>query len=195
MALRCFIAVTLPAPLKQSVGEMMRSLGETGADVKWVPEQNLHLTLKFLGAIGEEKIEEMTGALRKKLSPYRPFYITIGGVGCFPGGRHPRVIWVGIQEYGPLEDIYREVEGVMKQFGYPPEDRPFSPHLTIGRVRSGKRLAEVLKRLDELRAVDIGEFEVKGVTFMKSELKPGGAEYSSLAEIQLEGNNGDQGDE
>lgn len=195
MALRCFIAVTLPAPLKQSVGKIMRGLSETGADVKWVPEQNLHLTLKFLGATGEEKIEEMTGALRKKLSPYPPFYITIGGVGSFPGGRHPRVIWVGIQEHWPLEDIYRAVEGVTTRLGYPPEDRPFSPHLTIGRVRSGKRLAEVLKRLDELQAADIGEFEVKGVTLMKSELKPGGAEHSSLAEILLEGNNGDQGDE
>ena len=195
MALRCFIAVALPAALQQSVGKMIRGLSETGADVKWVPEQNLHLTLKFLGATGEEKIEEMTGALRKKLSPYHPFYITIGGVGSFPGGRHPRVIWVGIQEYGPLEDIYREVEDVMTQHGYPPEDRPFSPHLTIGRVRSGKRLAEVLKRLEELRAVSFDEFEVKGVTLMKSELKPGGAEYSSLAEIPLEGNNGDQGDE
>ncbi|MDA8242082.1 MAG: RNA 2',3'-cyclic phosphodiesterase [Nitrospiraceae bacterium] len=195
MALRCFIAVALPAAVKQSVGKMIRGLSETGADVKWVPEQNLHLTLKFLGATGEEKIEEMSGALRKKLSPYRPFYITIGGVGSFPGGRHPRVIWVGMQDYAPLEDIYREVEGVMTQLGYPQEDRPFSPHLTIGRVRSGKRLMEVLKRLDELRAVSFDEFEVKGVTLMKSELKPGGAEYSSLAEIPLEGNNGDQGDE
>jgi 2'-5' RNA ligase len=191
MALRCFIAVTLPAPLKQSVGKMMKSLRETGADVRWVPEENLHLTLKFLGATGEEQMEGITGALRKKISPHPPFYITIGGVGCFPGGRHPRVIWVGIQEYGPLEDIYRAVEDVMTQFGYPPEDRPFSPHLTIGRVRSGKRLAEALKRLDEFRAVVFDEFEVKGVTLMKSELKPGGAEYSSLAEIPLEGRNVD----
>ncbi len=190
MALRCFIAVTLPAPLKQSVGKMMRSLRETGADVKWIPEQNLHITLKFLGATDEEKIEEITGALRKKISPRPAFYITIGGVGSFPGGRHPRVIWVGIQEYGPLEYIYSDVEEAMTKFGYPPEDRPFSPHLTIGRVRSGKRLPEVLKRLDELRAASFDGFEVKGVTLMKSDLKPGGAEYSSLAEIPLEGRNG-----
>jgi len=195
MALRCFIAVTLPASLKQSVGKMIGSLRDAGADIKWIPEENLHLTLKFLGATGEEKIGEIAGALRKKISPHRPFYITIGGVGCFPGGRHPRVIWVGIQEYGPLEDIYRAAEDVMAQFGYPPEDRPFSPHLTIGRVRSGKRLAEGLKRLEEFRTVGFDEFEVKGVTLMKSELKPGGAEYSSLAEIPLEGRNGDQGDE
>jgi 2'-5' RNA ligase len=190
MALRCFLAVPLPSPLKQSVGKMMRGLREAGADVKWVPEQNLHITLKFLGATDEEKIEEITGALRKKISPRPAFYITIGGVGRFPGGRHPRVIWVGIQEYGPLEYIYSDIEDVMKKIGYPPEDRPFSPHLTIGRVRSGKRLPELLIRLDEFRAASFDGFEVKGVTLMKSELKPGGAEYSSLAEIPLEGRNG-----
>lgn len=192
MALRCFIAVTLPASLKQAVGSVTNSLKETGADVKWVPEENLHLTMKFLGATDEGKVDEITGALRKKISPRPPFYIKIGGVGSFPGGRHPRVIWVGIQENGHLEDIYQSVEDVMRKFGYPPEDRPFSPHLTIGRVRSGKRLSEMLKKLDEFRAADFAELEVKGVTLMKSELKPGGAEYSSLAEIPLEGGiNGD----
>jgi 2'-5' RNA ligase len=191
MALRCFIAITIPGTLKQSLGGVVKRLRETGADIKWVPETNLHLTVKFLGYTEEEKVDEITGALRKKLSPHPPFYIKIGGIGCFPAGRHPRVIWVGLQEYGPLEEIYQGVEGVMTKYGYRPEDRPFSPHLTIGRVRSGKNLAEVLKRLDEFREVSFGELEVKGVALMKSELKPGGAEHSTLAEIPLEGNNGD----
>jgi 2'-5' RNA ligase len=191
MALRCFIAVTLPALLRQSLGGLTKSLKETGADVKWVAEGNLHITLKFLGATDGEKVDGITAALRKKLSPHPPFYIKIGGVGCFPGGRHPRVIWVGIQDYGPLEGIYSETEAVMAQFGYPSEDRPFSPHLTVGRVRSQTKVAELLKRMEEFRTADFGELEVKGVALMKSELKPGGAEYSSLAEIPLEGNNGD----
>ncbi|MDA8431519.1 MAG: RNA 2',3'-cyclic phosphodiesterase [Nitrospiraceae bacterium] len=191
MALRCFIAVALPPPLKQSIEKVVAALRDAGGDVKWVPGENVHLTLKFLGETGEEKIGGIIEALRRKLSPYPPFYIRIGGVGSFPGGRHPRVIWVGFRERGRLEDIYRSVEEAVKEFGYPPEDRPFSPHLTVGRVRSGKRLAEVLKRLDEFREADFAELEVKGVTLMKSELKPGGAEYASLAEIPLEGKNGD----
>lgn len=191
MALRCFIAVALPGPLKRAVGEVILKLKESGADIKWVPHENLHLTLKFLGATGEELIGEIKGALNKKLSHYAPFYIKIGGVGYFPGGRTPRVIWVGIEEPGSLADIYADVENVMVKFGYPREERPFSPHLTIGRVRSPKRVAEVTRRLDEFRTVAFDEFVVREVTLMKSELKPGGAEYSGLAEISLEGKNGD----
>ena len=187
MALRCFIAVTLPGPLKRAVGEVIIKLKESGADIKWVPYENLHFTLKFLGATDEELIDEIKGALNKKLSHYAPFYIKIGGVGYFPGGRNPRVIWIGIEEQGSLADVYGDVEEVMLKFGYPREGRPFSPHLTIGRVRSPRRVAEVIKRLEEFRTIAFDGFEVKGVTLMKSELKPGGAEYTGLAEISLEG--------
>jgi 2'-5' RNA ligase len=187
MALRCFIAVTLPEPLKQSLAGVSNSLKETGADVKWVRERNLHITLKFLGATGEERVEEIISSLRKKLSPSPSFYIRIGEVGSFPAGRHPRVIWIGIQDYGSLKEIYHAVEAVMTQFGYPPEDRPFSPHLTIGRIRSPRKVIELTRRMEEFRTTDFGEFKVEGVALMKSELKPGGAEYESLAEIPLEG--------
>ena len=190
MALRCFIAVTLPGPLKRAVGEVIIKLKESGADIRWVPYENLHFTLKFLGATDEELIDEIKGALNKKLSHYAPFYIKIGGVGYFPGGRNPRVIWIGIEEQGSLAEVYGDVEEVMLKFGYPREGRPFSPHLTIGRVRSPRRVAEAIKRLEEFRTIAFDGFEVKGVTLMKSELKPGGAEYSSLAEIPLEGRNG-----
>ncbi len=191
MALRCFIAISLPEPLKLALGEVIVKLRESGADIKWVPDKNLHLTLKFLGRTEEGQLDEIKSALHKKLSHYAPFYIKIGGVGYFPGGRNPRVIWVGIEEPGSLADIYTDFEDAMVKFGYPREGRPFSPHLTIGRVRSPKRVAEVIKRLDEFRTVAFDEFVVKGVTLMKSELKPGGAEYSALAEISLEGKNGD----
>ncbi len=187
MALRCFIAVGLPGPLKKAVGEVITKLRESGADIKWVSSENLHLTLKFLGSTDEELIEEIRGALSKKLSHYPPFYIKIGGVGYFQGGKNPRVIWIGIEEKGFLADIYRDVEEVMLKFGYPREVRPFSAHLTIGRVRSPRRIAEVIKRLDEFRDIAFDEFEVKAVALMRSELKQGGAEYSGLAEISLEG--------
>ncbi len=191
MALRCFIAVSLPGPLKRAIGDVIGKLRESGADIKWVPDENLHLTLKFLGETETERVDEIKNMLRKKLSHYAPFYIRIGGVGHFPGGKNPRVIWVGIEEPGMLEDIYRDVENAMEKLGYPREERPFSPHLTIGRVRSPKRVAEAIKRLEEFRSMSFDEFVVKEVTLMKSELKPGGAEYSGLAEISLEGKNDD----
>lgn len=183
--------MTLPDTLKKAVGEVIRKLREAGADVKWAPEENLHLTLKFLGRTSEEHLDEIKEALYKKLSHYAPFYIKIGGAGHFPQGKPPRIIWVGIEEPGSLADIYTDVESVMVKFGYPREDRLFSPHLTIGRVRSPKRTGEVIKRLNEFRTVAFDEFVVSRIVLMKSELKPGGAEYSGLAEISLEGKNGD----
>ncbi|SPQ01438.1 conserved hypothetical protein [Candidatus Sulfobium mesophilum] len=191
MALRCFIAVSLPDSLRNAVGEVIRKLKDTGADIRWVPGENLHLTLKFLGETKEELVNDIKNELSKKLSHYAPFYIKIGGVGYFPGGRNPRVIWVGLEEPGLLEDIYKDVENATTRLGYPSEERPFSPHLTIGRVRSPKRVAEVIRRLQEFHTVTFEEFIVKEVTLMKSELKPGGAEYSGLAEIPLEGKNDD----
>ncbi len=191
MALRCFIAVSLPATLRSAIGEVVGKLRGIGADIKWVSDENLHLTLKFLGETEEELVDEIRNALIDKLSHYAPFYIKIGGVGYFPGGRNPRVIWVGIEDPGVLEDIYKDIENAVAKLGYPREKRPFSPHLTIGRVRSPKRVAEVIRRLEEFRTITFDEFVVKEVTLMKSELKPGGAEYSGLAEIPLEGKNDD----
>ncbi len=191
MALRCFIAVSLPATLRSAIGEVVGKLRGIGADIKWVSDENLHLTLKFLGETDEELVDEIRNALIDKLSHYAPFYIKIGGVGYFPGGRNPRVIWVGIEDPGVLEDIYKDIENAVAKLGYPREKRPFSPHLTIGRVRSPKRVAEVIRRLEEFRAITFDEFVLREVTLMKSELKPGGAEYSGLAEIPLEGKNDD----
>ncbi len=185
--MRCFIAVTIPEPVKKAIGEVADVLRKSGADVKWVAAENIHITLKFLGSTDEEIIEDIKDALAARVSSYRPFYIRISGAGYFPPGRRPRVVWIGLGDSGVLEDLQRDVEGEMTRFGYPGEDRPFSPHLTIGRVRSDKRMTELLKRLDEFREKDFAEIEIKGITLMKSELKPAGAEYFSLAEIPFGG--------
>ena len=151
--------------------------------------ENIHITLKFLGNTDETLIESIREVLHKKISPYPPFYIKIAGVGYFPGGRHPRVIWVGLEDTGILQDIHKDIDKEMTRFGYQPETRPFSPHITIGRVRSARKMTEGLKKLEELRAVSFDDVYVKGLSLMKSELKPSGAQYFSLAEIPFEGGN------
>jgi 2'-5' RNA ligase len=187
MALRCFIAVTIPEPLKKAIEEATDVLRKSGADVKWVAAANIHITLKFLGSTDEEIIEGIKDSLAVTASSYRSFYIRISGAGYFPPGRHPRVVWIGLGEPGVLPDLQRAVETEMTKFGFQEEGRPFSPHLTIGRVRSDKRLTELLKRIEEFREKDFGEMEIRGITLMKSELKPAGAEYFSLAEIPFGG--------
>jgi RNA 2',3'-cyclic 3'-phosphodiesterase len=187
MALRCFIAVRIPESVKKAVAEAIDALRKSGADVKWVPAENIHITLKFLGSTDESVIEEIKESLYRRASAYRPFSVGISGTGYFPAGRRPRVVWVGIEDGGHLANIQRDVEKEMVRFGYPEEGRPFSPHLTIGRVRSDKRMTEMLKRLDAYRETGFGEMEIDGITLMKSELRPAGAVYSSLAEIPFGG--------
>jgi RNA 2',3'-cyclic 3'-phosphodiesterase len=187
MAVRCFIAVAIPEPVKKSIGEAADTLRESGADVKWVAADNIHITLKFLGSTDEEIIEDIKDALAQAVSSYRPFYVRISGAGHFPPGRHPRVVWIGLGDSGVLPDLHGHVDKAMRKFGFPEEGRPFSPHLTIGRVGSDKRMTELLKRLDEFHEKDFGVMEIKGITLMKSILKPAGAEYFSLAEIPFGG--------
>jgi 2'-5' RNA ligase len=187
MDLRCFIAVRIPGPLRKAITEVMDTLKKSGADVKWVPEENIHITLKFLGSTDEAIIEEIKESLHRSVAACRPFSIRIAGAGYFPAGRRPRVVWIGIDDAGALPDLLRDIEKEMVKFGYEEEKRPFSPHLTIGRVRSDKRMTEMLKRLDAFRETRFGEAEIREITLMKSELRPAGAEYSSLAEIPFGG--------
>jgi len=164
---------------------VITELKKTGADVKWVNAGNIHLTLKFLGNTDASLIPALADALSKKLSLYHAFYITIAGVGCFPSEKRPRVIWVGMKDSEVLANIQKDVDAVLTGFGFAPEVRSFSPHLTIGRVRSLKKIAELMTRIADFRMSDLGRVEVSAVHIMKSELKPAGAEYSSLVRIPL----------
>jgi len=183
MLLRCFIAIEIPETIRRAIADSIDSLKKSGAEVKWISPENIHITVQFLGETEESLIPTIKEALDKILSPYAPFYIKIADVGCFPDGRRPRVIWVGLGEAQPLINLQRDIAGEMIKFGYPKEERGFTPHVTIGRVKSHRNVGDLLKRLDEIKATSFSDFEVEKITLMKSELKPSGAIYHSLAEI------------
>jgi len=187
MTLRCFIAIEIPETIRRSIDDSITALKKSGAEVKWVARENIHLTVQFLGETEESLIPKIKEALDKKLSPYSPFYIRICDVGCFPDRKRPRVIWVGVEESRPLMDLYKDIADAMEGFGYNQEEKAFTPHITIGRVKSGRNMRELLMRLDEVRATRFSDFEVMNITLMKSELKPSGAKYYSLAEIPFGG--------
>ena len=187
MLLRCFIAIEIPETIKKSIADVIDTLKKSGSDVKWVSNDNIHITLQFLGETEESLIPDIKGALCKILAPYSPFYIKIADVGCFPSGRRPRVIWVGLKESQLLIHLYNDIASAMVKFGYQKEERGFTPHVTIGRVKSNRNLGELLRRLEEFKVTDFPDFVVKNVTLMKSELKPSGAKYYSLAEIPIGG--------
>jgi 2'-5' RNA ligase len=185
MNIRCFIAVHLTEEVRKSLADVISELRKSRADVKWVPAGNIHLTLKFLGSTDEALIPAIRESLSKKLSHYKPFYIKIADIGCFPSEKRPRVIWIGMEGADVLKAIQKDVDAEISKFGFAPDDRPFSPHLTIGRVRSTKNITELIEGFAEFKGVDFGEIEISSIHVMKSDLKPAGAEYSSLAEIPL----------
>ncbi|MDH4231236.1 MAG: RNA 2',3'-cyclic phosphodiesterase [Nitrospirota bacterium] len=187
MALRCFIAIEIPEGIRGHLSDIANILMKSGADVKWVSPENIHLTLQFLGITEEALIPKIKEALDKILAPYLPFYIKILDVGCFPDGRRPRVVWLGVEESQPLRNLYKDIADAMEKLGYKKEEREFTPHVTIGRVKSNRNILALARKLEEVRSVRFSDFEVRNITLMKSELKPSGAKYYSLAEIPFGG--------
>ena len=187
MALRCFIAIEIPEAIRGAIVSSIDSLKKAGADVKWVSPENIHITLQFLGETEEARIPLIKETLDKILLTYSPFYIKIAGVGCFPDSRRPRVIWVGAEEAQPVINLHGDIARGMADLGYREEERNFTPHLTIGRVKSNRNVRGLTGKIVEIREVRFSGFEVRNITLMKSELRPSGPIYSSLAEIPFGG--------
>lgn len=182
--------MNLPAPVKAGIMTSVEDLRKTGADVKWITEAHTHITLKFLGDTDEQLIPSLSEALVKKMSPYTPFYITISGLGCFPDKRRPRVLWVGVKDASGLIKVQKEIDDEMSGFGFLKDERDYSPHITVGRIRSQRGVTGLLKKLEEAGSVSFDGVLINGISLMKSELKPAGAEYTTLAEIPF-GRRGD----
>jgi 2'-5' RNA ligase len=188
MDLRCFIAIDLTVPIKNKLGELIDTLKKHTSDIKWVMSENLHLTLKFLGNTPEERIPEISGSLLSIISSYKPFYIKIYGTGVFPNKKTPRVIWAGVQDAEILRNLKRDIEKSMSAFGYEEENKEFTPHLTLGRVRSHKGMISIMNELSKFEGRDFGTIYVNGILLMKSELKPKGPEYTCLKELRCSQN-------
>ncbi len=185
MNLRCFIAIEIPGQIKGGIGELIDILKKHDVEVKWIIPENLHLTLKFLGTTPEDLIPKMRESLSGIVSSYEPFYIKIYGTGLFPNRKYPRVIWVGVEGSEILAKLSGDIDDAMSLFGYQKEDKEFRPHLTIGRVRSPKGILSIVNELENFKNKDFGAISVDSVKLMKSELKPKGAEYTCLQDLQF----------
>jgi 2'-5' RNA ligase len=161
--------------------------------INWTRPEGFHLTLKFLGNIAEDGITKIAQAIRGVTDGFSVFTVSIGEVGVFPHPRSPRVIWVGAKSAG--DDLVRLQDGIEKilvPLGFPPEDRPFHPHLTLGRIKSGdgrsglgfNKMA-LAQWLIENQKRECDRFEAKEVLLLKSDLQPGGAVYTPLARMKL----------
>ncbi|MBI3243344.1 MAG: RNA 2',3'-cyclic phosphodiesterase [Chloroflexi bacterium] len=191
--LRAFIAIEFSPTLRGRLKNVIASLSQaTPPDaVSWVKADNIHLTLKFLGNIPQTRIASISAALKEAVAPFDPFSFSVSGIGCFPNFKRPRVLWAGIDPAGAktLIELQARIENQVSPLGYPPEDRAFSPHVTLGRVRREARPEAAAKAGEAVRAqwqVELGTQRVNAVTLMKSELRPGGPVYTQLFIVALD---------
>src|SRR5262249_31476646 len=150
----------------------------TDAQVSWVRPSNVHLTLKFLGGVSQEKIEPLSEAVERASRNIPTFELEVGGTGCFPSVRSPRVLWVGLGSLpDPLVNLYDNLEQEVAALGFEREKRRFAPHLTIGRLRSPRNGAELAQKLIEI-GFEPQSFLAREVIVMRSQLKPTGSIYT-----------------
>lgn len=184
--MRTFIAIEIEPSIKEKISELINKLSQTGARVGWVKKESIHLTLKFLGEVDEKKIKEVSERLKEISSRTKPFKIRIEGAGWFPeGSLNPRVLWIGIKYPEQLRVLWKGIEKEMKELGFKEEERDFSPHITIGRVKEKERISAVLEILKKFMTTFFGETEVKSIVLFKSVLKPDGAEYTPIEKFNF----------
>ena len=177
--IRCFIAIDLPADLKEKLAEVQNLLKKTGANVKWVNSENIHLTIKFLGEIPGAKVREVRESL-KELT-FDKISVSVKNLGVFPNMRRLRVIWAGVDEgVEELKEFSSLVENQLHKIGFEREKRGFKPHLTIDRVRRPENLGKLKEALESVKEFEAGSFVADKFIFMQSELKPSGAVYTPI---------------
>ncbi len=164
------------------IASILSSLQSLGGDLKPVERENIHLTLKFLGNVSAPRLGEVKSSLQEVI--FSAFTAEIKGAGAFPNLNHMNVIWVGVNEgWSKVEQIYEQVEKLLSSLGFRRENRPFTPHITIARVRSGRKRDEVAKFLQRLTDESFGTITVDKVRLKQSILSSSGPKYSTLLEV------------
>ena len=176
--MRLFVAINLPADVRESIWEAAQPLRERNYPVRWVAPESQHVTMKFLGDIPEGRLGEIIEAVDASTTGAKPFTVPLADFGAFPAPSRPRVIWAGCEAVPPLELLQDQLERHMAALGFEIEGRPFRPHVTLGRVRRDARAADFAgfeALLDDLHFAT--ESVVRSLDLMESHLAPSGARY------------------
>jgi 2'-5' RNA ligase len=187
---RCFIAIELPDEIKAGLFQLQAQLKSGNQPwVKWVDPYSTHLTLKFLGSVAVDRIGEITGAMEGAVQGASPFPLEVKGLGVFPNLRRVQVAWVGVSgEVDKLARLQQRIESNLARLGFAPELRPFTPHLTLARLRE-QASPDERQRFGQLIADTKFEaaysFQVDAINLMRSQLTREGAIYSQISSVQL----------
>ena len=188
--IRAFIALAISATAKSALADVIQRLAvQAAAGVRWVNPAGMHLTLKFLGNVEPGLVDGIIEGMARPAAEASPFSIHLSGLGMFPNERRPRVLWAGVQGgLHPLQRLREQIEETVSPLGFPREQRPFSPHLTLGRVREPVSSGLVQRISAAVASTSLEPTEpwlVDSVHLMRSILTPGGAKYSALASVPL----------
>ena len=187
---RSFIAIELPDELKLGLTQLEAQLKMSKQPwVKWVDPYSIHLTLKFLGSIAIDRISEITKAIEEAVQGISPFHLEAKGLGVFPNLKRVQVVWIGISgEIDKLGQLHQHLESNLVRFGFIPESRPFTPHLTLARLRNQASLDE-RQKLGQLIASTKFEaactIKVDAINLMKSQLTREGTVYNRISSVRL----------
>ncbi|GAX61268.1 2'-5' RNA ligase [Candidatus Scalindua japonica] len=181
MTIRVFIAIEIDSDIKNKLSEYLSKLKRTGADVRWVAPENIHLTLKFIGNIDEEVLTNLNQIINDAASGVRPFSISIGNIGAFPGLKNPRVVYVYVQERGnDLRRIHEKLDKGVERLGIRKESGKYVGHITLGRVKSQRKISKLKNALCSGTDCFFGLEKVTSLSLIQSKLTPRGPIYTRL---------------
>lgn len=183
ITLRTFIAIDFPNQVIEKINKIQKTLnGSTSSVIRWIKPENIHMTLKFLGEVELEKVQIIGNNLDIIASEMVPFHLNLERIGAFPNWGHLKIVWIGIEKSEPFLLLAKEIEKNMRNLGCQREIKPFSPHLTIGRVRDNVSLEDI--QMLEIKCRTLSRIEdqimITKIHLYKSDLHPLGPVYTSL---------------
>jgi len=186
--IRAFVAIELPDNVKEFLEDASSRLKKCGADVKWVRRSGMHLTLKFLGYVKRDLISTIESQLQPIFEAQRSFPLVISSLGAFPALAKPRVIWAGLNDPEKMAaPLASRLEDVLELLGFKREKRPFTPHLTLGRVRSNRNSRDLIQAVRQDSELSGPSFIADHAVLFESVLKPTGAEYFVIHSFHFSG--------
>ncbi len=189
--IRVFIAVELSSEIRENLAVLQQQLKKTLPAINWVRPESIHLTLKFLGYVEPSRISELLSALEPIGTKHQTFSLDIQGMGVFPHIKHPRILWVGVNEQTPvLQELVLEIEAELEPLGFPVEEKSYHPHLTVARIKRENAIvgSALIERGALESAQPLGILTIDRFILFQSDLDSSGATYTRLGTVQLSGN-------
>jgi 2'-5' RNA ligase len=184
--LRLFVALDLPEPVRHALAELIANLEPKSRGTRWIPPENLHITLKFIGHVGDENLSPIRSAL-SSIHTAHPVELHFHGMGFFPNEHRPRAFWCGIAASPNLAELAADIDRALVPLGIDSETRPFIPHLTLARFKSDEGVREVVRAATDMKSTDFGAATETNFHLYESLLKSTGAQYNRVASFPFVG--------